>query len=149
MRYLLAILVVTAALSALMLLSSCSNGVEQIQGPAGAKGDTGVPGAVGPQGPVGTQGAIGLPGATGPTGASGANGQDATPVLVTQFCASQGNTTYGHFPEKGLCIGNKLYGVYWDSTNAFLAEIVPGNYISTSTGLQCSFTVEANCVVHQ
>jgi hypothetical protein len=83
----------------------------------------------------------------GPKGDTGAPGQDATPVKTVQFCPSQGATTYGHFPEYGLCIGNEIYAVFWDKNNAFLAKVVPGTYTSTSTGLQCTFTVAADCEV--
>lgn len=143
-------LMVLIALLTLSVLGACgSDTPQQVQGPSGPKGD---PGAVGPSGPQGPQGSIGLPGSVGPmgpSGSTGAPGQNATPVTTVEFCPGQGSTTYGHFPEYGLCIGNNLYGLYWDGKNAFLAEIVPGKYISTSTGLQCTFIVDANCKVSQ
>lgn len=92
-----------------------------------------ITGCAGPKGGDGATGAIGLP------------GRDATPVRTIQFCPQQGPTTYGHFPEEGICINEKIIAAYWDGHNAFLAEVVPGTYISTSTGLQCTFTVTSGC----
>lgn len=106
------------------------------------QGDTGAQGIQGPAGETGPSGPAGMPGATGSAGAPG------TSVTVVQLCPNQGQTTYGHFPEQAECIGNKLYAVYWDGTNAFLAEIVSGTYMSTSTGLQCTF-VSNGCQVSQ
>ena len=83
----------------------------------------------------------------GPQGLQGPPGAPANSVSVVQFCPAQGATTYGHFPEYGLCIDNVLYGVYWDNKNAFLAEIVPGTYKSTSTGLGCTFVVASGCLI--
>ena len=78
---------------------------------------------------------------------NGMNGANATPVTTVEFC-QQGVTHYpNHFPEYGLCIAGSIYAVYWDQANenAWLAEIVPGRYKSTATGLQCTFTVNSNC----
>ncbi len=144
---------------AILLLASCGKrGAQGAPGPTGAPGASvqGPQGTAGPQGIAGPQGVIGLPGAIGPTGMTGAAGQpgtpgepgqDANPVRTVQFCPAQGATTYGHFPEFGLCIQGKIYAVYYDRTNAWMAEIVNGNYQSTSTGLQCNFTVQDNCEV--
>jgi len=124
-----------------------------IQGQNGAKGDTGATGATGPQGPAGLQGPIGQTGAPGPAGPKGdqglqgPKGDPGTVVGAVQFCPLQGSTTYGHFPEFGLCIGNRLFGVYYDHQNAWLAEIVPGTYVSTATGLACTFQVNSDCTV--
>ncbi len=118
------------------------------QGPAGPQGATGLQGVTGTQGIpglIGSTGPMGLVGSTGVQGPQGIPGEIETTVV--QFCKSQGSTTYGHFPEQGLCINHKLYGVFYDGSNAWLAEIVPGNYISTSTGLQCNFTVLVSCEV--
>lgn len=83
-------------------------------------------------------------------GAQGIKGIDGTPgtnVTVIQFCPQHGSTTHSHFPEKGICINGAIIAAFWDGTNAFLAEVVPGAYISTSTGLQCSFTVTSGCSI--
>lgn len=148
-RYALMIFAVAAALAFIVGLSGCSQDPE-VKVVQGTKGDTGAPGQDGAVGPQDPQGNVGLPGATGVAGApgvNGTNGQDASPTTVIQFCSGQDATTYGHFPEKGLCIANKLYGVYFDGQNAWLAEIVPGNYRSTSTSLACNFTVTSGCTV--
>lgn len=144
----------------LTLIVGCAKqGQQGAQGEAGATGSQGLPGTPGPTGatgqtgvtgPQGSVGPMGLPGATGLTGVQGEQGQpgiDGTQVLNVQFCPLEGPTTYGHFPEFGLCIGGKLMAVYYDGQNAWLAEIVPGTYSSTATGLQCTFTVSTNCEV--
>lgn len=109
-------------------------------------------GADGPQGLPGTPGDPGATGATGSQGAPGTNGQDgtdATPITVVELCPSYGATSYPNsFPELAVCLDNNLYGVYWSGTEAFLAEIVPGTYASTSPDA-CTLTVAANCVVSQ
>ena len=140
-------------------LITCSDGTstlvpngspgESIVGPTGPQGEVGLAGQsiTGPAGADGADGQDGADGTNGADGQDGSDGQDASPTTVVQFCPAQGATTYGHFPEKGLCIANKLYGVYYDGHNAFLAEIVAGNYTSTSTGLACSFTVVGGCVI--
>ncbi len=118
----------------------------------GAKGNQGNPGAKGDQGEIGATGPKGDTGETGPKGDKGDQGEPGLPGTVitpVQFCPNQGSTAYGHFPEQGLCIANKLYGVYWDGHNSFLAELAPGAYISTSTGLQCNFTIGTGCAVTQ
>lgn len=120
------------------------------QGIPGVPGATGLPGAQGnpgSDGEGGTQGPVGPAGSPGVQGPSGVPGTPATNVTTVEFCPGQGQTTYGHFPEQGICIEGKIYAVYWDQVNlnAWLAEIVPGVYISTATGLQCTFTVYANC----
>lgn len=81
----------------------------------------------------------------GNMGNDGPAGQDSKPITIVQFCKNQGPTTPGHYPEQGLCINEKIYAVYWDGNNSFLAEVIPGSYISTSTGLQCSFSVINGC----
>lgn len=67
-------------------------------------------------------------------------------TFIVQFCP--GVVSYPTvFPESGLCIQNKLYGVFWMSNSAWLGEIPPGNYTSTSTSLACNFKVLVNCGV--
>lgn len=141
-------------------LSGCGK-----QGPAGAQG---VPGPVGSPG-VGCTETMLTPsqatpnggalltcengstvvtnGSNGLQGVQGVAGQNATPVSVVQFCSGYTTTYPGSFPEQAICVDNELLAVYWDGSNAWLAEIVPGYYASTSTSAPCNFTVEANCVI--
>src|ERR1700722_1539185 len=84
-------------------------------------------------------------GPQGPAGSPGANGTNATDVTIVQFCP--GTTSYPtSFAEVGEWINNTLYAVYWNGS-AWLTEIPPGAYTSTSTSLPCNFTVQANCVI--
>lgn len=70
------------------------------------------------------------------------------PVTTTvKFCVGQTTSYPTSFPEYGLCLDNIIYGVFWDGHNAWWAQIPKGNYISTSTGLQCNFKVLDNCVI--
>lgn len=146
-----------------------------VQGP---KGNTGASGQVGTQGPAGnpvepctesavTNGVIiscpngdsaiilnGTPGQVGPQGIQGQPGAAgetsfSTNVSFIQFCPNEGPTTYGHFPEQGLVVGDQILGVYYDGVNAWLAEIVPGTYNSTATGLGCTFQVNVGGTVQQ
>lgn len=71
----------------------------------------------------------------------------ADSITTIQFCAGQQTTYPTTYPEYGLCINHEIYAVYWNNT-AFLAKIVPGVYTTTSTGLNCTFTVSDNCEVH-
>jgi hypothetical protein len=84
------------------------------------------------QGPPGPQGPIGNPGSS---------------VTMVQFCSNYSTTYPSTFPEYGFCVSNNLYATYWNGTDAWTAEIVPGYYDSTSTSAPCSFTVLPNCVV--
>ncbi len=119
-----------------------ATGAPGIQGNAGVAGAQGIPGITGANG---TNGTDGVNGATGPQGTPGIN---PTATYSVQFCSNQGPTSYpNNFPEYGLCISNMLYGVYYDGHNAWLSQIVPGEYMSTATGLQCDFQVLPNCVV--
>lgn len=101
-------------------------------------GETGLQGAKGDQGETGS---------TGATGANGTNGRDGTTVTVVQFCPGQNSA--GTYPEIGICIGGKIYAAFWDGRNSWLAEVVPGTYMSTSTTAPCNFKVAANCKVTQ
>lgn len=79
-------------------------------------------------------------------GEDGTNGTNATSLSVVNFCGTQ--TVYpSAFSEVGLCVDNKIFAVYWDSHNAWLTEISPGNYRTTSSSVPCNFTVTANCGV--
>lgn len=101
-------------------------------------------------GAPGAIGATGATGAAGSNGSNGTNGVDATPVTTVQFCPNQGNTVYpNNFPEYGVLIGGSIYAVYYDTHNAWFAKIVPGTYMSTATGLQCTFTVNPDNSVTQ
>lgn len=86
-------------------------------------------------------------GTTGPQGQQGPAGTDIASVSVVQFCTGYTTSYPGTFPEYGICIANKIYGVYWDHTNSWLAEVVPGAYNSTSTTAPCSFTVASGCLI--
>lgn len=98
----------------------------------------------------GTPGVQGPKGISGNDGSQGPQGQPGTIITTIEFCPSQGPTVYpSTFPEYGLCISDKLYGVYSNSGNAWLAEIVPGLYSSTATGLACTFSVAIGCQVTQ
>jgi hypothetical protein len=153
----------------LLSLFSCGSRIETVsvpgpkgdtgsQGASGPKGDQGIvgpegpmgqQGIVGPQGPVGAQGIqgqtgpIGPIGATGSAGAQGIPGANGTTVTTIKFCSDDTST----FPEYGIVIGTHIYAVYYGSapfsngaTEAFLALIIPGHYMSTG-GNGCSFIV--------
>lgn len=120
-------------------------------GPQGPTGDTGATGPTGPQGPTGNTGATGPTGPQGPAGndgQDGQNGHDGTSVIAVKFCPSVSDTYPSSFPEYGFCIDSKIYAVYWSGSTAFMSYLTPGNYVTTSTGANCNFTVTANsCVV--
>lgn len=80
----------------------------------------------------------------GEKGEPGANGSNGTVVTIVQFCP--GNSQYPTtFPEVGMCINNRIYAVFWMNNSSYMAEVVPGNYHSTSTSLPCNFTVVSGC----
>lgn len=99
------------------------------------------------QGTPGAPGQDGNNGRDGENGSDGRDGTDGTQVTMVRFCAGQSTVYPTSFPEYGFCIGNVLYGTYWDGHQAWTAAIVPGAYRSTATGLSCNFTVVANCGV--
>jgi hypothetical protein len=92
-------------------------------------------------------GLTGAQGATGATGAQGIAGTNSTPVSTVQFCKGYQTNYPGTFPEFGLVISGAIYAVYWDGSNAWLAEVIPGYYASTSTSAPCNFTVNVNGTV--
>lgn len=100
----------------------------------------------GPKGEPGAQGPAGANGADGAKGDKGDKGQDGASPEMIKFCPQYVTTYPSTFPEYGICLSNKLFAVYYDGNHAFLAEIVPGRYVSTSPNT-CSFTVKANCVI--
>lgn len=103
---------------------------------AGEQGERGIPGPKGDQG---------IPGDVGPVGPQGPSGSDGTEIVVVKLCP--GNTSYpGVFVEVGVCINNKLYGVY-SANGGFMTELPPGNYQSNAIGSACNLKVKANCVV--
>lgn len=83
-------------------------------------------------------------GMDGRDGKDGKDGQDSHPVQMVKFCPQE--TRYpASFPEYGFCVEGKLYATYYDTKNAWTAEIVPGLYMSTSTNAPCNFMVYDNC----
>lgn len=76
-------------------------------------------------------------GPQGPKGEDGEKGMNAD-ILPVTLCPGDS----APFPEFGLKVGTKLYAVYYDASNSlgFLAEIKPGNYVTTN-GSNCKFTV--------
>lgn len=145
-------------------------------GAVGSNGSQGVSGATGPQGAVGGQGARGEAGADGVNGSNGlpctvvaytggvqivcpdgstqvvlngVDGSDATPVTTVEFCGAGYEATYPTvFPEYGLIIGGKLYGVY-SANGGFLAAMPAGAYTSNGINASCNFTVNADNSITQ
>lgn len=78
---------------------------------------------------------------SGIQGNPGTDGTSATSVSTVQFCSGYQTNYPGTFPEFGLVILGSIYAVYWDGHNAWLAQIVPGYYMSTSTSAPCNFIV--------
>lgn len=126
-----------------------TNGVQGEQGIVGETGPAGVSAAPCTAAQTDVGATITCPGSPTVTVANGSDGTNATSVTVVQLCPSYGPTQYpDSFPEQALCVSNNLYGVYWSGTQAFLAEIVPGAYASTSPD-GCTLTVSENCQVTQ
>lgn len=84
-------------------------------------------------------------GKDGEKGEVGQNGS-STEIVSIKLCPYTDNYP-NVFPEYAVCIDNELFGVYWDSKNAWLAKIIPGYYASTSTSAPCTFEVKENCEV--
>lgn len=106
----------------------------------------GEPGVAGTDGINGTDGQNGNDGADGANGSDGQDGADGTRITIVQFCETSPSTPH-NFPEIGFCIENKLYAVMWDGQKAWQSEIIPGSYMSTATGLTCTFQVVQGCEV--
>lgn len=87
----------------------------------------------------------GQTGATGSQGSAGTNGVDATPVTLVQLCPGVSN--YGTFIELGVCLNNKLYGVY-SLNNGFMTYFANGSYSSNAVGSACNLTVNGCTVTH-
>ena len=135
----------------------CSDGTSASisNGTNGADGQTGAQGAAGLDAqPCSTQAdatgvSISCPDGSTSYVSNGSNGAAGTLVSTVEFCPSLGATVYpSSFPEYGICIEGNIYAVYWNGSNAFMAEVVPGEYASTSPQ-GCNFSVAANCSVTQ
>lgn len=172
-----AILGVLLIVSCGLLLDSCGGHTDHVIVTPGTKGDKGDPGADGagctqtavePTAIAGDvaqyggsiitcgqkntfihNGSPGIEGDKGDIGAPGATGQAGTSITAVQFCPNAHLVYPTSFPEIGFCFNGDLYAVYWDraNLNAWLTEIPPGYYASTSTSAPCNFTVIANCGV--
>lgn len=122
------------------------DGKDGAQGNAGTNGADGATGAQGAQGEKGDKGDIGETGAQGVAGNNGQNGADGTQITVVQLCGSCVGAYPAVFPEIGLCMGGKLFGVY-SANGGFLVEINNGAYNSQGINCSCSFTVNG-CTVN-
>ena len=130
-----------------LVLGNCACAPFARDGSQGPAGPAGAPGADGTNGFNGAPGEVGPQGPQGPGGVNGTNGTsgvNATPVTIVTFCPGYTPTRY---PEIGVCINSRIYATFWDGHQAWLAEVVPGSYRSTSTGAPCNFTILANCQV--
>lgn len=78
---------------------------------------------------------------------NGTPGNSGTIVAPVQFCS--GITTYPNtFNELGICVDNKVYGIY-SLNGGFMTLLPPGAYSSNGVNSSCNFTIEANCIVVQ
>jgi hypothetical protein len=104
-------------------------------------------GSDGVDGLNGQDGVDGQDGQDGEDGEDGEDGADGTVVTVHQFCPASHVPSYpSTFPEVGMCIGNKMYGVY-SANGGFLVFMPPGTYSSNGINSSCTFTLQANCVI--
>lgn len=88
-------------------------------------------------------------GQVGPKGDQGTSGQDITPITMVQFCDAGYIPMYPSvFPEYGMLIGGKLYGVY-SANGGFLVQLPPGTYSSNGINASCTFTVHADNTITQ
>lgn len=90
----------------------------------------------------GAKGDKGDTGSQGPQGNTGSPGMNATPVEFIKFCPGS-VPSYGNFPEYGIKANGKVYAVY-SANNGFLTLLSPGGYNTSSTGLNCNFTVHSD-----
>ena len=145
------------------ILSACGKeqGPKGDTGPIGLQGSTGQTGPAGPigvtgsTGPQGNPGVDGLPGAIGPEGPQGVPGlqgpagADGTEVVAVKFCANSVPSYPTNFPEVGIKINNKIYAIYSISGGvSWLTQILPGTYVTTTTGLNCTFTVQSDGTIN-
>lgn len=83
--------------------------------------------------------------ANGAVGPAGASAPPSSSVTIVALCG--GATVYPvNFVEVGICLNNKLYGVYSENSG-FMTEIVPGAYHSNAHGNSCNLNVGLNCQV--
>lgn len=140
-------LVLVLAITLLALITvGCAPRI-QVTSEKTIQGTPGSPGTPGNDGRDGLDGSNGRDGANGTDGRDGVDGEDGDSVTMVRFCAGQTTVYPTSFPEYGFCIGGVLYGTYWDGHQAWTAQIAPGAYRSTATGLGCNFTVTSNCGV--
>lgn len=91
----------------------------------------------------GLQGPQGIPGKNGANGVNGTNGTNGTTATyVVELCPTETD-----LPQYGVCIDNKLYGIYRSGSTSFLSELPTGNYSTNSPNGNCTFTVITNCVL--
>lgn len=129
------------------VLVQCINGTSGFAS-NGKNGADGKDGAQGQKGDTGTKGDTGNTGATGSQGIPGIQGVPGSSVTTVKFCDDYVPVYPSSFPEYGLCIDNKLYGVYYSaSLGVFLAYLPPGRYQSTNNSQACIFTVTSGCEV--
>lgn len=81
-------------------------------------------------------------GIDGTNGVDGRDGTNAATVEMIKFCPMI-TGSYGNFPEYGFRLDGKVYAIY-SLPVAFLTQLYPGNYTTTSDGQNCSFTVNAD-----
>lgn len=81
----------------------------------------------------------------GQKGDTGSPGMNATSVEMVKLCPGAVEN-YGSFPEYAMRVGNKLYGVY-SVGSGFLAQLYPGQYVTSSNGPNCNFTVNSDGTV--
>lgn len=82
----------------------------------------------------------------GLNGSAGVDGVHATPVTIVNLCPGV-NTYPSVFIEVGICLNNKLYGVY--STNGgFMTYLSDGAWSSNAIGSACNLTISGCTVSH-
>lgn len=129
-------------------VSNGKDGVDGKDGAQGVKGDTGNTGITGATGAQGQKGDMGSKGDTGSQGIPGVQGIPGSSVTTVKFCDDYVPVYPSSFPEYGICIDNKLYGVYYSSSlGVFLAYLPPGTYRSTNNSQACIFAVTSGCEI--
>lgn len=117
-----------------------------IAGKDGTNGQDGANGADGAPGEKGDKGDIGATGATGAKGDKGDAGTPGTTVEVVQLCGSCVGAYPNVFPEIGLCMNGKLYGVY-SANDGFLVFLPNGAYHSKGINCECNLVI-SGCTVN-
>lgn len=139
----------------MLMLSGCGSSPYGVVGPQGATGTTGQSGtsctvtnvAIGQPGAPNGGSLISCPDGTSQVVLNGSPGTNGSSIAMIQFCPGYTTTYPAIFPEFGVCSSNNIYAVYYDKTNAWLAEIAPGYYSSTSTNAPCNFMVGPDCEI--